>query len=304
MLKKFNTGLAVIVISQSVLAGTAKDLWNQGAFDYANTSAMAYSDVSTIGPDFADGGGYVIREADQWGVGTASVSSASATSSSESQFGLLKGFASTNAFGDYGEAHFENGFRDALTVTGGTGVGTLQISGHADGLLSGKQSYFAVSSLLQNSAGSTLLGMAFLNSDGAIVPSGTDCVGAGTCAITVNGEFARIDFTISLTFEYGVHNLLISQTNGFASTGSDNLPSEVNFLSTSTIDAVVVPDGAILTSAAGPMLFQDGAWHYVQPTVVPEPETYALMLFGLAGVVWIVRRRRANVAQAIASLSN
>ena len=284
--------IAFFVSMKAASAGYIYDTFYANAYDLANSAPMIFSDAY-ITPSTLYLTGVEQARAD---VGNSSVSRAAASATSVTQYGRLRGYAASGEAGD--AAHFESGWRDVLSVTGGVGTGILQVTGHADGFLSGGSSYFAFSTALANSGGSVLVGNSFsnrydANTDNDIITNLGSCP-AQICTISINGDFVRLDFDMSIRFEYGAPNLLVVTNSGFADTGSDGRPSLANFLSTFSIDSIIAPAGSILTSAAGPLAFSNGTWSYPVSTVnsVPEPSTFALMLICLASLLISSRRRR------------
>jgi MYXO-CTERM domain-containing protein len=277
-------------------AGAVKDAWYAGYSDFGNRSLVGFSEVTAT--TYSTSGPPDVHFADQSGLGSLSVSSADSAAMSSAQIGELRGFASSSGTpggpGSFG--NFDNGWRDFVTITGGAGIASLTIVGHFDGSLSGEHDYLASSTFAASSLASGSVGGSFVDLYGAVTQSGESC-GGGSCVAQIDGARARMDFSLTIQFEYGSEVLIASVASGFADTGSLGGASTLDFLSTSKLDYLVAPEGALLTSAySGPMAFENGRWQYVA-TPVPESQSLGLMLAGLSvlGLLALYRRRRSDV---------
>jgi hypothetical protein len=184
-------------------------------------------------------------------------------------------------------------------------MGMLTVTGHADGLLSGVGESFQVGGSVDSfgsfGVASSRMSAGFQDYGGngyvlAPIP-GSSCgsIYSSTCSLSIDGEHARVDFTMTVPFEFGGSILVIQTADGWAATNTYGA-SVSDFRSTATFDSFILPDGAVLTSSAGPMDFSGGAWHYVPTAPVPEPETYAMLMAGFGVMGAVARRRKLKVA--------
>lgn len=288
---KFISGfmlVALLGLSQAASAGAIKDSWYAGFSDSGNkTLASGFSEVTGYDVVFSQGitGNYSQGLAD---LGRISDASSFSSAMSAVQIGELRGFASSSGVkGEVGSfASFDNGWRDFLTVSGGTGRAKLTIFGHFDGRLTGEHDFLKSKTSAFGTIASNEAGASFVNLYGDVVQS-TGCDSA-QCNVSIDGSLVRLDYQINIDFEYGEDILLASIGGGFADTGSLGGSSLLDFTATSKVDYFVLPDGAQLHSAGlGDMVFSDGVWRYAATAVaVPEPASWGLLAAGLVLLSW------------------
>ncbi len=284
-------GIATVVAAHAASAGPVKDDWYANYSDYSNRTLVGFVEATATTNNFQAPPD--ARVADAAALGAVGATTGAATGFASSQLGELRGSAQSTGLKDqYGSlATFDMGWRDFLTISGGTGTDSLTLVGHFDGSLAGESDYLAGTAFVSTGLVSGQVGASFVNLYQSVAPSGFNCA-IGTCSVGTDGAKARFDFSITVTFAYGTDVLVASTASGFAETGSLAGPSVLDFLSTSKLDYIVAPDGATVVSAVGgPLAFDGARWVYVAAPV-PEPQALALMLGGLVFTGLAVRRRK------------
>jgi hypothetical protein len=289
--------LVSFLVAGNAMAGDARDQWHATAYTTTNLNSMAYSDVFISQYDAPN----TIDE--HWGAGTVSVASSLASVASDVTYGRIRAFVSAdegnangNAGGSY--ASFENGWRDVLSVTGGVGTGTLAITGHADGRLSGFGANMIIGLFVGSVGSAGNLGSFgeythsaygdFKLRESVIYEELVCGSGRSVCSSSIVGDLLRFDFTLTIPFEYGGKVVLVQFNMGDAGADPGFSPSVIDFLSTATVDSVVGPPGSSISGSAGELVFMDGAWRYA--AAVPEPSVHVLIVCGLL-LVGVVARR-------------
>lgn len=164
-----------------------------------------------------------------------------------------------------GNATFDTGWKDVLTITGGTGKGTLAVSGHFDGYVEGfSQADFSM--YVGNSASNSGITY-YVRSNSGSLSTCRNCT--STFVDGAPGEVSRVDFTLTREFTYGSPVNMYAILSGTASEDHGKY-GLVDMSSTAMLDSLVLPQGAMVSTASGELELQDGVYRYIA-TSVPEP---------------------------------